>query len=109
MLIGGFLLDVIIAKHAGVCFGAQRATDMAFKAARDYRNHVYTIGPRIHNAPVVKQLREAAVIVKEGIGDIAGEQSHLSISRPSLPSVCVRWCPKVHKSTRGLKGLSFLG
>ncbi len=64
-------MDVIIAKHAGVCFGVKRAIDLAFTAARNYRNHVYTIGPLIHNPQVVKQLREAGVIVKEGIEDIA--------------------------------------
>ncbi len=62
---------MIIAKHAGVCFGVKRAIDLAFTAARNYRNHVYTIGPLIHNPQVVKQLREAGVIVKEGIEDIA--------------------------------------
>jgi 4-hydroxy-3-methylbut-2-enyl diphosphate reductase len=64
-------LEVIIAKHAGVCFGVKRAIDMAFKAARKYRNHVYTIGPLIHNPQVVEQLREAGATVKEDIGDIA--------------------------------------
>jgi len=63
-------LEVIIAQHAGVCFGVKRAIDMAFKAARKYRSHVYTIGPLIHNPQVVEQLREAGVIVKEDIGDI---------------------------------------
>ncbi len=67
MLIGGFLLDVIIAKHAGVCFGAKMATGMAFKAARNYRNHVYSIGPRVRNPQVVKQLREAALIRSHGL------------------------------------------
>jgi 4-hydroxy-3-methylbut-2-enyl diphosphate reductase len=69
--LGGTSLEVIIAKHAGVCFGVKRAIDMAFKAARDHRNHVYTIGPLIHNPQVVKQLREAGVAVKGGIDDIA--------------------------------------
>jgi 4-hydroxy-3-methylbut-2-enyl diphosphate reductase len=64
-------LEVIIAKHAGVCFGVKRAIDMAFKAAQKYRNHVYTIGPLIHNPQVVERLREAGVTVKEDIGDIA--------------------------------------
>ncbi|UCD70514.1 MAG: 4-hydroxy-3-methylbut-2-enyl diphosphate reductase [Syntrophobacterales bacterium] len=64
-------MEVIIAKHAGVCFGVKRAIDMAFKAARKYRNHVYTIGPLIHNPQVVDQLKEAGVIVKEEIEDIA--------------------------------------
>jgi len=71
VLIGGFLLDFIIARHAGVCFGVKRAIDTAFKAARNYRSHVYTIGPLIHNPQVVKQLTEAGVIVKERIEDIA--------------------------------------
>jgi len=69
--LGEFLLEVIIAEHAGVCFGVKRAIDMAFKAARKYRNHVYTIGPLIHNPQVVEQLREAGATVKEDIGDIA--------------------------------------
>jgi 4-hydroxy-3-methylbut-2-enyl diphosphate reductase len=68
----GFLLEVIVAKHAGVCFGVKRAIDMAFKAARKYRDHVYTIGPLIHNPQVVEQLRKVGVTVKGGIADIAG-------------------------------------
>ncbi len=64
-------MKVIIAEHAGVCFGVKRAIDMAFKAARRYDNHVYTIGPLIHNPQVVSRLREARVAVKEGIDDIA--------------------------------------
>ena len=63
-------MEVIIAKRAGVCFGVKRAIDMAFKAARNYRNHVYTVGPLIHNPQVVERLREAGVTVKEGIDDI---------------------------------------
>jgi len=64
-------LEVIVAKHAGVCFGVKRAIDMAFKAARRHGNHVYTIGPLIHNLQVVERLREDGVVVKEGIDDIA--------------------------------------
>ena len=64
-------MEVIVAKHAGVCFGVKRAIDMAFKAARRHGNHVYTIGPLIHNLQVVARLREDGVVVKEGIDDIA--------------------------------------
>jgi 4-hydroxy-3-methylbut-2-enyl diphosphate reductase len=64
-------LEVIVAKHAGVCFGVKRAIDMAFRAARKYRDHVCTIGPLIHNPEVVEQLREVGVTVKGGIDDIA--------------------------------------
>jgi 4-hydroxy-3-methylbut-2-enyl diphosphate reductase len=66
-----FPLEVIIAKHAGVCFGVKRAIDMAFRAARRHGDHVYTIGPLIHNLQVVERLREDGVAVKGGIDDIA--------------------------------------
>ena len=67
----GLLLEVIVAQHAGVCFGVKRAIDMAFRAARKYRDHVYTLGPLIHNPQVVEQLRDVGVTVKGGIDDIA--------------------------------------
>lgn len=48
-------LEIITAKRAGFCFGVKRAVDMAFKAAREFKN-VYTLGPLIHNPQVIQKL-----------------------------------------------------
>ena len=62
-------MRVIRAKHAGVCYGVERALDMAVAAMMD-EDDTYTLGPLIHNPTVVKQLEEQGVKVAEGIDDI---------------------------------------
>ena len=41
-------VEVIRAKHAGVCYGVERALDMANAAMLDDED-TYTLGPLIHN------------------------------------------------------------
>ena len=52
-----------IAAHAGVCFGVQRALDLAARAASDPQTAkpVRTLGPLIHNPRVVEGLAEQGV------------------------------------------------
>ena len=57
-------MKVIRAKHAGVCYGVERALDMAVAAMMDEDN-TYTLGPLIHNPKVVEELRERGVEVAE--------------------------------------------
>lgn len=48
-------MEVIRAKHAGVCYGVERALDMANAAMLDNED-TYTLGPLIHNPKVVEEL-----------------------------------------------------
>lgn len=62
-------MRVIRAKHAGVCYGVERALDMAVAAMMD-EDDTYTLGPLIHNPTVVKQLEQRGVTAVESIDDI---------------------------------------
>lgn len=50
-------MKIVVAKHAGFCFGVKRAVDMALALA-DPAIPAYTLGELIHNPAVVEQLRE---------------------------------------------------
>lgn len=51
---------VIVAKHAGFCYGVKRAITLAERAAKNYEN-VYTLGPIIHNPQEVNRLANMGV------------------------------------------------
>jgi len=63
-------MKVIRAKHAGACYGVQRALDMAY-AAVDDGNTAYTLGPLIHNPQVVETLEQHGVSVAESIDNVS--------------------------------------
>jgi 4-hydroxy-3-methylbut-2-enyl diphosphate reductase len=52
---------IIVAEHAGACFGVERALDLASRAAADATTPVHTLGPLIHNPQVVASLSEQGV------------------------------------------------
>ena len=45
-------MEVVLARHAGACYGVQRALDLAV-AVIDEGREVRTLGPLIHNPKVV--------------------------------------------------------
>ncbi len=61
-------MKVILAKHAGFCFGVKRAVELAYKEAG--KKHVYTYGPIIHNEEVVADLESKGISVINTIEDI---------------------------------------
>ncbi len=65
-------MEVKIAKHAGFCFGVKRAVDLVRKEAK--KGKVYTIGPLIHNPPMVEKLIEEGVIPLGEDEDISGKR-----------------------------------
>ncbi|MDU1412500.1 MAG: bifunctional 4-hydroxy-3-methylbut-2-enyl diphosphate reductase/30S ribosomal protein S1 [Clostridium sp.] len=50
--------EVILATHAGFCFGVKRAVDEAMRLKNKYDKPIYTLGPLIHNNDVVKMLED---------------------------------------------------
>ncbi len=62
-------MNVIRAKHAGVCYGVERALDMAVAAMMD-EDSTYTLGPLIHNPRVVQDLEQRGVRAVESIDEI---------------------------------------
>lgn len=63
-------MQLVVAKSAGFCFGVKRAMDLAFEAAKKYRDPLYTLGPLIHNPQAVASLERLGVRMKERIEGI---------------------------------------
>jgi small subunit ribosomal protein S1 len=69
---GGLTLNIRIADKAGFCFGVKRAIDMALETVKKFPDkRVYTLGPLIHNAQVVKKLAQMGVWVVDDLDDIS--------------------------------------
>ena len=57
-------MEVILAQHAGFCFGVRRAVDKVYELSAA-GGPIYTYGPIIHNEEVVKDLEKKGVQVIE--------------------------------------------
>ena len=53
-------MEVIVAEHAGFCFGVTKAVETVYDQIGQKKN-IYTYGPIIHNETVVEQLRREGV------------------------------------------------
>ncbi|HXC93743.1 MAG TPA: 4-hydroxy-3-methylbut-2-enyl diphosphate reductase [Geobacteraceae bacterium] len=62
-------MNIIIAKHAGFCFGVKRATLLAFEKAAD-GIPTSTLGPIIHSPQVVQRLEEKGVRVVNNLSQL---------------------------------------
>lgn len=62
-------MKVIVAPHAGFCFGVRRAIEMARRAVAEGRP-VYSLGPLIHNRQAVESLRRQGLTPVEGPADV---------------------------------------
>lgn len=62
-------MKVILAKHAGFCFGVRRALDLVMRAAES--GPIETLGPLIHNPQVVNRLAESGVRVVADLEDVS--------------------------------------
>jgi (E)-4-hydroxy-3-methyl-but-2-enyl pyrophosphate reductase len=62
-------MKVIVAEHAGVCFGVKRALDLVFNAAQD-EGPLHTLGPLIHNPQVVQKLSDSGVKVVKDVSEV---------------------------------------
>ena len=63
-------MKVIVARHAGVCYGVERALKLADKAAAA-GGDVATLGPLIHNPQAVDALQGKGVGVASNLDDVA--------------------------------------
>ncbi len=63
--------EISVARHAGYCYGVERALRIAEEAARESAHPVATLGPIIHNPSVVARLAEQGVGVVEDVADAA--------------------------------------
>lgn len=63
-------MKIIIANNAGFCFGVKRAVDMTTSELSISNTDVYSLGPLIHNAQVVKRFEEEGLKTIEDIDGI---------------------------------------
>ncbi|WP_027340263.1 bifunctional 4-hydroxy-3-methylbut-2-enyl diphosphate reductase/30S ribosomal protein S1 [Halonatronum saccharophilum] len=63
-------MEIILAKHAGFCFGVNRAMDLALEIGDKKEGAVHTLGPLIHNPQAVKKLEGVGIGVEKEIKNI---------------------------------------
>ncbi|MBR3313603.1 MAG: 4-hydroxy-3-methylbut-2-enyl diphosphate reductase [Atopobiaceae bacterium] len=90
---------IIVAEHAGACFGVERALDLASRAAADATTPVHTLGPLIHNPQVVASLSEQGVTPVERLEDAEEESVLIMRAHGVTPEVERR------AQARGLKAI----
>ncbi len=72
-------MEVILAEHAGFCFGVTRAVDVVYdQIKKNTDKKIYTYGPIIHNETVVADLE------KQGVSVIEGEEELKSLTEGIL-------------------------
>ena len=65
-------MEVIVAEHAGFCFGVTKAVETVYDQIQEKKTNIYTFGPIIHNETVVADLERKGVRVIESVEDISG-------------------------------------
>jgi len=63
-------MEIIKVKNAGFCFGVKRAIDIALETVKKEKNHVYTLGPLIHNPQVCEKLKKQGIIETKNLKEI---------------------------------------
>ena len=65
-------MEIKIAKDAGFCFGVKRAVEIAREKAKGGK--VYTLGPLIHNPPMIEKLESEGVIPLNRDAEVKGKK-----------------------------------
>lgn len=64
-------MQIIVAKHAGFCYGVKRAYDMTLAFKEEHPDQkVYTYGDLIHNNQVLASIEEKGIYNSEKVGDL---------------------------------------
>jgi 4-hydroxy-3-methylbut-2-enyl diphosphate reductase len=87
-------MEVIVAEHAGFCFGVKRAVEQVYELVKTGKP-IYTYGPIIHNEYVVKDLEEKGVKVLEDEEQLDWVQDGIVVIRSH--GVPKRICEKIEK------------
>jgi 4-hydroxy-3-methylbut-2-enyl diphosphate reductase len=67
-------MQILLAEHAGFCFGVERAIKIVEDTASS-KDNVLTLGPIIHNPQVVNSLLQRGVFVAEDIKDVVKDNT----------------------------------
>ncbi len=65
-------MEVVVAEHAGFCFGVTKAVETVYEQLNKGKTNIYTFGPIIHNEIVVGDLEKKGVRVIEDVSGLAG-------------------------------------
>ena len=65
-------MEVVVAEHAGFCFGVTKAVDTVYEQISNKKQNIYTFGPIIHNEIVVSDLESKGVKVIEDVSELKG-------------------------------------
>lgn len=57
--------EIILAEHAGFCFGVRRAIEAVEALPKEANQTIYVLGQLVHNPQVVEKLKERGVVVIE--------------------------------------------
>jgi len=66
-------VEIIISKHAGFCFGVERAINTALETIKN-EEIVYSFGPLVHNQQVVDYLKDKGIITVDSIEDLKDKE-----------------------------------
>lgn len=112
-------MQIRVARHAGVCYGVERALELAGEAA-ERGGSVKTLGPLIHNPQAVAALKEQGVEVAAGLDEADDGtlviRSHgvdpaiIEAAREKGLDVVDATCPfvsKAHDAARELKAAGY--
>lgn len=66
-------MEIIISKHAGFCFGVERAINTALETIKN-EEIVYSYGPLVHNQQVVDYLKDKGIITVDSIEDLKDKE-----------------------------------
>ena len=74
-------MEVIVAEHAGFCFGVTKAVETVYEQIEKENSNIYTYGPIIHNETVVSDLEKKGVKVIESVDELEGIDSGTVVIR----------------------------
>ncbi len=79
-------MKIIVARHAGFCYGVKRAFDLAVNESEKNQATVYTYGPLAHNKDVIEFLEKKDIVSNENL-DYPKGTSLLIRAHGVMPSV----------------------
>ncbi len=82
-------MNITVAKHAGFCFGVNRAVELVEQEAKT-GTHVVTLGPIIHNRHAVKHFEDMGVGVIDSPEEATAESTVIIRSHGVSREVCER-------------------
>ena len=75
-------MKVILAETAGFCFGVKRAVDTVYRQIAEHPGRkIYTYGPIIHNAEVIRDMEARGVTVLRGEDELEQAKDGIVIIR----------------------------